>query len=416
MKKRVLVLTVGGRPTPLINAINGTHPTPDLLAFVASRSSEDNKLGSEGQIPEILQDTRWSGEHLVASTPYPDRLDEVWNCIDELAKRLGDDAEIIANYTGGTKSMTAALSLYALDAGWRLQLQAGARNDLSHTTDLGQTRLVRLTPFKINSARRSAALLSEHGDHWGAARRLEELIQGEGLPAEEERKLLNELAVHRFRDALEAYNFSAARELLRTYPEPLKEQARGWGAKLANFEQALAWLKDNPEAKPISKLAPALDLIRFLIQTAEDAARVRARYDDAFSRLYRATELGAQVVLRFYYDIKTGDIDLQKLPPEWENQVHKGGNGKYHVGLMQAYQLLHALNHPLGHYFEAKRGTLFDLLQYRNQSWLAHGFSPIDRRTWSEYGQRWIKWLDGALEAAVQAPAGGERAQTSQSV
>lgn len=399
MSERILVMTVGGNIAPVVNAIKGNQPPPQRIVFIASTKGQGAKMGSDDQVAEIVDELAWTGEYQVAVTEFPDRLDQVWNCIEDVAAQFPKDAIVTANYTGGTKSMAAGLVLFALDIGWGLQLQAGARNDLERSTDQGHTRKVSLLRFRINSSLKSAAMLSQHGDYWGAAQQLTELLQTEGLSPETETEISAAVDAYRFQEALETYDFAHARKLLNEHRVTSREQSKEWGSRLSQFEHVLAWLRVEPEARPISSIRPALSLIQFLIDTAKSIATNRARYDDAFSRLYRATELLAQVTLRFAFDLKTGDLELTKLPEGWSERVSKGQNGRYLVGLMQAYELLNALNHPLGAYFEEHRNTLFDLLQYRNQSWLAHGFVPITQETWEEQGRKWLEWLEGGMGA-----------------
>jgi len=67
-----------------------------------------------------------------------DEPDDLKGCFDALsvvekkiAERFGDEVEVIANYTGGTKSMSAALVLKAIqNEDWKLSLNKGIRKDL----------------------------------------------------------------------------------------------------------------------------------------------------------------------------------------------------------------------------------------------------------------------------------------------
>lgn len=57
----------------------------------------------------------------------------------EIATRFGPDAGVIANYTGGTKTMSVALALFAVLGGcWHLSLNKGPRRDLMTLRELSK--------------------------------------------------------------------------------------------------------------------------------------------------------------------------------------------------------------------------------------------------------------------------------------
>ncbi|MFB3787117.1 MAG: hypothetical protein ACE15F_12200 [bacterium] len=61
---------------------------------------------------------------------------------------------------------------------------------------------------------------------------------------------------------------------------------------------------------------PGHELVEEVIQNAERCAK-RHRFDDAMARLYRATELLAQVKLRRDYGLEPGNLDIsQPMIPE----------------------------------------------------------------------------------------------------
>jgi CRISPR-associated protein (TIGR02710 family) len=98
------------------------------------------------------------------------------------------------------------------------------------------------------------------------------------------------------------------------YLEPYTNQA--------NLRPLLLFLKqvmgirqamDEQFLAPDSIQGNGYELVEDLVLNAERRAKME-RYDDAVGRLYRALELLAQVHLWRRYEIKTGEVDLSKLP------------------------------------------------------------------------------------------------------
>ncbi|MCC6625256.1 MAG: TIGR02710 family CRISPR-associated protein [Deltaproteobacteria bacterium] len=395
----ILIATVGGAPAPVIHAIQQTRP--GTLALIASRKGQGTDKGSVDEIPAILEAAGWSGPEPITETlDRPDELAAVWETCEALAARLPGDARIVANYSGGTKSMSAGLVTFALRAGWELQIQSARRNDLVKVTANDNARKVAIGGIVAADVRRQADQLAARHDHDGAATLLERLLADHALPTGLADAIQRDIARHRFDEALDRYDFETAASLLADRGTALS-QALGatWAPRLRAFRQTLAWLATTSEPAP-KKIADALDLVRHLIDTARRTAD-RGRCDDAFSRLYRATELLAQIVLRFTFDLRTGDLDRGRLPAAFVTRLPAAETGPLRASLMQAYTLLADLDHPLGRFFVPSKDRLRALLENRNASWLAHGFLSVTPSMWRTHGEAWIRWLEDAAKAAV---------------
>ncbi|CAI4030053.1 hypothetical protein DNFV4_00477 [Nitrospira tepida] len=107
------------------------------------------------------------------------------------------------------------------------------------------------------------------------------------------------------------------------------------------------------------------------------------RCDDALARLYRLTEMLAQWILHGQYGIDTADVDLAKAPTPLQAQLaaRRSAEGKILIGLDLDYQLLKALDHPVGRHFdEGEWRGIGVLLKKRNVSLLAHGLEPVSKK------------------------------------
>ena len=397
-----LIATVGGAPDPVIHAIQQSQPK--YLAFIASRAGVGAEKGSVDELPKILAAVGWTGpEPITETTDRPDDLSSIWEACHRLAQRL-PAGPVIANYTGGSKSMSAALVAYGVRAGWQLQLQMVRRTDLHKVVANDSARRVAVGQILTLDARHQAAVLAQRHDHRGAALILERLLADHELAPGLADEIAIEIAAHRFEDALEAYDFATASQVLRDRSAALgKTHGPTWSPRLTAFTTTLEWLSSNgigETAPPKPKrLSDATTLVDFLVDTARRSAE-RGRYDDAFSRLYRATELLAQIMLRFAFDVRTGDLDRARIPSSFASRLPAMAEGKVQVGLIQSYELLLAFDHPLGRYFERVSAQLRNLLKFRNESWLAHGFRSITPAIWREHGEAWVALLRDAIKAA----------------
>ena len=155
----LLICTVGGSHQPIVTAIKDQNP--DFVLFVCTdKDPATGRPGSNSQIsgagncikasvqddkpslPNIPAQTGLTPEQYEICTTLSDDLDRIYaDCTQALAKvlRRFPDAVIIADYTGGTKSMSAGLIMAALEyQGIELQLVTGSRADLIKVHDGSQ--------------------------------------------------------------------------------------------------------------------------------------------------------------------------------------------------------------------------------------------------------------------------------------
>lgn len=101
------------------------------------------------------------------------------------------------------------------------------------------------------------------------------------------------------------------------------------------------------------------------------------KLDDCVARLYRLVEMLAQKALASH-GVNTSSIDPSKLPAKVQAWLEskRGYGQQIQLGLRDDYELLVQMEHPLGLAF-ADNKSLGGLLQTRNNSILAHGFNPV---------------------------------------
>ncbi len=394
----ILVIAVGGSSAPVVTAIKGYRP--ELVAFIVS-ADQNGRPGSQGTVdgagnvcdaraerrcpncneviepkhgkPSIVAETGLRPEQYEKHTVPPDDLGESYaTCRGALADLRGrfPDAHMIADYTGATKTMSSALFLAAVERGdCDLSLVSGQRRDLTRVAD--QTESAMLIDTLGVRAERRLVVAEELFDSYAyrsAESTLEEFGRGVPLPAPLREKVQARIALCRGFDAWDRFDHRFAEEMLRSFAGKLGEL---WAYLLAI----------NGKGK-YGGYEAVFDLMR----NAERRA-LRARYDDAVARLYRGIELLAQRRLLLEYELDTSDLAPQKLPGSL-GQTYEGRrereDAKIKLGLQEAYDLLIALDDPLGQAYAGVRKPLANALKHRNSSILAHGLAPIDERGYQE--------------------------------
>lgn len=405
---RILVLTVGGSPSPVINAY--CEFQPDFTYFVCSRGTPpvgteeivdgpgdpcgDKRtqkcpecgynvpLGNpEGKsIVEQLKIPKDAYTKVVLEDP--DDLEEVYQAmlfIHKEVKELFPYCQKAISYTGGTKNMTAGGVLLGIQyPEWELAIQKGPRRDLAKV---------------------------ERGDTWWP-------VNAISIYADIQLEIYNSL--------LENYEYDTVKQLLqpllmnRTLPKPklkalqhlrrLCEAFSLWDR--FDHNKALELLDVlGGETGPWVRLARILagkvkkpspyQAVADLVLNAQRRKK-QVRHDDAVARLYRAVEMLAQVRLKNVYKIETGKIILQDLPDTVREKYCERAdkNGEIKLPLSNAYQLLFDLNDDLGKLWCQHRSEMINALEIRNFSILAHGIRPIEEARYMVCGnvlQEFIK-------------------------
>ena len=123
----VLIVTLGTSPEPIINCI--TSLRPDRVVFLCSLESHKliDPVRSKVPLPDFDQERdvvvlqqRLAGKQNAAMLNELDQLDRVYLRALDIFERVRSEnrgCRIIADYTGGTKTMTTGLAMAAIDDG-----------------------------------------------------------------------------------------------------------------------------------------------------------------------------------------------------------------------------------------------------------------------------------------------------------
>ena len=389
MSNPILLCTVGGAHQPILRAIESTSPRY-VCFFCTDRDPGTGRPGSIVQVtgkgsviktssgdagptlPNIPAQAGLDAEWFEARTIPADDLDGAFFAMRDAAAELAErfpGARFIADYTGGTKTMTAALVCAALERDdVELQLIAGARPNLSRVED-GTEQAMTASVARLRLDRAMAPYL----DAWRrfayheAAEGLDGIRIAAGNPDRAWLGFARSLsrAFARWDD----FDHGGAFELINTYA----------GRVAPRFPQMLPTLRLLAKANENDKRHEPARLFDLWLN-AERRAK-QGRFDDAVARWYRLVEWTAQWQLRTVLGADTADFPQDLLPPDADTPP--GRDGKIRIGLWQAWQVVeHRLPGPAQVFIAGHGRELRDLLDLRNSSILAHGFRPVGAADW----------------------------------
>lgn len=398
---RVLLVTVGGSPEPILHAVR-SH-APDLVVFVCSAPpcpapSQEQVIGDGTPClhtledggrearPNLLQQLQLEnfqpGLQLVA-LPDPDHLADCYRrlrrrCL-ELRERF-PRLQLLGDYSGGTKTMSAALVMALLEQDAELSVVAGARTNLQRIDQSEGIRPIAASPLlatRLLQERLPVFLADHRYDRAAAAVREFLTQQGEELEPEQAdaaRALLGALDALVLWDRfqwLEALNLARSSPLSGELPELID-----WWQRVVH---ARRWLDGHPQPEGIT----GYELVQDLLLNAERRGR-RGWYDDALARLYRALELLFQTYIQLEHGLDHRDFWTDPSVNTLRADLRFG------KGVAGLYRWLRHREGDTGLGGAAGRQWphIRRLITSRNDSLLAHGLQPVAQSTWCSLQDR----------------------------
>jgi CRISPR-associated protein (TIGR02710 family) len=422
-----LVATVGGSPQPIATALKALRPS--IVWFIVSDGSNGTP-SSRNQVEdrEIIYDAasglRGPGLRHAEGCPDascvqvlavpPDDPDRVLSMcaswLDQLA-RQHPGHRIVADYTGGTKSMTGGLLMAALGkAGTEVQFMAGERRDLA-LVESGTEAPRRMPSDYVLATRefeRIEALVSQH--EYASAFVLSTALKkrAETSPqftpvfrrrVNDTTDLLSILALWDSFNHVEA--FQKADRLVQQRTAAGKAlQGLGLHAPLKSLGEGS---RDHPTWQRCADL---------WLNTERTAHR--QKYDDAIARLYRLTEAVVQSQLWLAHKVPNPP-PLELVPESIRGQTrpmqHRSGESTYQsvgLGFERSVELLLHFDprDPVaGAIQSASRGNRLtpDWTSMRNNSILAHGYRVLKREDWNT-ASNWVQVNLGRFWKQAMAP------------
>lgn len=377
-----MIVSVGGTPSPIVTSISA-H-LPEFVSFLASQASSDNVSVVKSALAE-------KGVTVTSEMTLVDDPDDLFHCfgraesaVERVLVRGYQRSEVIADYTGGTKNMSVALSLAAIVHGFLFAYVGGTertRGGLGVVIE-GKERVYRSeNPWDylaIEERRKTATLFNQY--QFRAAKSIVDRLIEKGIKnAWMFRKVSDAFEgfhlwdLFRHKQAADAFKKARLNELVDSDDKMMRRFAED-SLKVVPFLEALV------AEHRCSRLH-----IHDLHWNAERRFE-EGKVDDAILRLYRVVEMGAQVTLYQTYGIDTSDVQAAHIPAALREQFVKEyrgtRDGRIKIPQAASYELLAELGDPLGEKFKEHDKRFQDLQMSRNTSYLAHGFGSSKESTY----------------------------------
>lgn len=420
--KRILFQTVGtgGSDNPVWEALAHTVRTrqPDVLVQICSQASRRETL------PKFKEALGTSHHPQMATREFTtDDHDNVESIASECRAAIDrvrgefPDAVIECDFTSGTKAMSAALVVAAVERGCTsLHYAVGPRDASGRATST--ERVVTLKPLRSRADRELRALGGLFGlGQFAAVEQQATSLASELEPGDRLHDRAVSLAF--LADAYakwDRFDWKQARAKLREHAKDKHRVAKaGWDTDALTRQVGfLNSAEEQNEGKP-----PSGERLADLLANAARCT-ARGRYDDAVARLYRLVEYIAQARLldrginpgRWW----TADQLAKHAPTAAAGLETQHGTKRFKIDLAKAIRVLTEIAEPIGLELHERYGDppngwhteLSNLLQKRNNSYLAHGTNPIEAETAHDLYQQVAAVLELHLGDADHA-LGAER-------
>lgn len=390
---KALIASLGGTPEPIVQAIDAHQPS--LVCFLASQDTHQ-------LVADVLQ--RCSHEfrrHVELATDPQDLLScfrTARVCLEYVVGEGFSPEDILVDYTGGTKPMSAALALAAIPRGCQLYYVGGSernREGLGQVITGREVVIAQDNPWDLLALpQQERAALLFNRCQYDAARDV--LRAAQGVARTPRLRELLEIAapLMDFYAAWNAFRHREAADVLRRVNPVNRLRVFAAASESPTIEQLLAQVEVGvaffERMQQVTRGFQQGQLCREHVLDLLANATRRARegkFDDAVARLYRAIEMAAQVRLQTEHGIDTAACDAGSVPESVrEDFLCRYGYGdKLKLPLEAAYRLLAEKQDDMGLRYEERKGELRKLLFARNQSVLAHGASPVTADTYTRF-------------------------------
>ena len=386
-KIKAMIVSVGGTSAPIIFSLNRSKP--EYVCFFISKQTK--KMLEEEIIPNLDFKPR---HYDWIVTPNAESLSD---CYSELSKQFQallekwevDPKDVCVDFTGGTKTMSVALALATVDESCCYSYVGGderSKGGVGVVVNGKEKMWFVENPWDqiALTEKKEASILFNKARYASAADILEKCIarvSGEQKPFF---KALREMV--RGYDLWDRFRHKEAKDRLYKSYDVLS--AFSHGSEKKEMKDLVKRLYENIEflEKLLSSDRPLTLYFHDLLANARRRSELEKKFDDAVARLYRAIEVLSQAELKKVYGIETSNVEANAIPwtlrEEYLSRYKDKRYSKIKIPLFASYQLLKELGNELGkEFFNLYDKEIRSLLDIRNSSILAHGFNPVDEKT-----------------------------------
>ncbi len=380
--KKAMIMSLGGSPEPLKKSL--AEHQPDVVIFFASHDSV-LKAG------DVVQDVLIRPKTEIEITENPNSLYECYKsakrCVERAARQEIPDKNIIVDYTGGTKVMSAALLLATAGRSFGFNYVGGdvrSKEGLGVVQNGHEQMYEDMNPwsaFAEEERRQMVTLFNAR--RYGAVIQIMENYKRALPPQIESYFKFVRLLSHGFlywdqfqhkkaQDCLQK-GVAALDQHLKYYPGDQYDQLE------KELQQHIEYLSNLLE-----KTNQMQNFNNILIKELINNARRRIQdksFDDAAARIYRALELYGQICFAKTIGCSNDKVKPEKIPQSLRDEyIHKYRDP--HTDMMKlplqaTFTVLRATGHEAGQRFFEYEKKIKDIQSNRNRSILAHGIQPV---------------------------------------
>lgn len=381
-KQKIMIMSLGGSPEPLIQSLK-TH-VPERVVFLASHDS----VTMSGDVFKHL-DFKPVAEFEI--TENPNLMFECYKaarrCLDRVKKMGVSSDEIMVDYTGGTKVMTAALILATAGYHYRFNYVGGDRRNkdgVGTVIDGHEKMFAEMSPWSIfaEEERRQVITLFNRRRFAAVLEIIESCARELPLQIEQYFRFVRPVAAGFL--FWEQFNHKTAFKRLEKGLLALEEYLKAYPAgDLKEFSDQVQGCMDF--LNRIVKDTHGMKRLHFvLVEDLLNNARRRImdkRFDDATARIYRALELYGQVCFEEVAGCSNGKVKAELIPEKLRDEFVRKycdpGSRLLKLPLTATFEYLNAKGHDAGKKYFDRQEELKKITFNRNQSILAHGIRPI---------------------------------------
>ncbi len=380
--KKAMIMSLGGSPEPLRKSL--AEHQPDILIFFASHESV-LKAG------DVLQDAGIKPKTETEITEDPNSLYQCYKaakrCVDRVARHELAKQNIIVDYTGGTKVMSAALLLATVGHAFVFNYVGGdarSKDGLGVVQDGHEKMYEDMSPWSAfaEEERRQIVTLF-NARRYGAVIQIMENFN-RGLPSQIESyfKFVRQLSKgflfwdqFQHKKALDCLQkgVAALDQHLKYYPDDQYDQLKN--ELLQHIEYLTNLLEKTNQMQNFDAV-----LVKELINNARRRIQDKS-FDDAAARIYRALELYGQICFQKAKGCSNDKVKPEKIPQdlrdEFIRKYRDPHSGMMKLPLQATFIVLKATGHEVGERFFTYEEKIKNIQSARNKSILAHGIQPV---------------------------------------
>ena len=379
-----MIISLGGSPEPLKKSL--TLYNPEKIVFLASHDSVSlagDVLAACGKKPKAVYEI----------TENPNSMFECYKaarrCVDRVTRAAGVPLQdVVVDYTGGTKVMTAALVLATIGGPYHFNYVGGdqrAKDGLGVVIDGHEKVYSEMNPWSVfaEEERRQIVVLFNRRRYSAVIEIIERCTQN-SLPDEialyfdfvkplAEAFMSWEQFNHEIARRKMLKGAAALERFLKRFPDPELERLQ---RQLSDLEQYLNKIIEVTDKMNVLHQILIDDILNNARRRMDDNA-----FDDAAARMYRALELYGQIIFREAVGHSNSAAPPDVLPEEirekFMTRYLDREAGILKLPLEATFEFLKTIGHEAGERFFANKKEMEKIQMNRNYSILAHGIAPV---------------------------------------